>query len=160
MKSIRLTTSEELRSENITTNVYWNCKKTLTSPSSFENSGIKIERSYDQLEITTNYPTIYETYQTNDLRGVALIKWSGTDKLKNFTRYMCGMFWLIIQFYQCCFWHIFVKKNNIWIKISFSVFIFIKKVKISPYFNLHIVNQSSVHVTLIDSLKNAIDRFN
>jgi len=27
---------------------------------------------YDHLHIMTNYPTKYESYQTNDLRGVAL----------------------------------------------------------------------------------------
>ena len=30
---------------------------------------IKIAGKYDQLHIMTNYPTKYESYQTNDLRG-------------------------------------------------------------------------------------------
>jgi hypothetical protein len=43
------------------------------------------------VHILTNYPEKYETHQSNNLREVAFIKWSGTggetdemDKLKNY----------------------------------------------------------------------------
>jgi hypothetical protein len=35
---------------------------------------------YDQLHIMTNHPIKYESYRTNDLRGVTFTKWSQTDE--------------------------------------------------------------------------------
>jgi hypothetical protein len=44
---------------------------------------IFFESQYDELHIMINYPTKFETYQPDDLRGVALTKWSRTDELMN-----------------------------------------------------------------------------
>ena len=51
--------------------VYWKCMKTVRSHNSYKNCHIIIAGKYDQLHILTNYPTKYESYQTNNLRGVA-----------------------------------------------------------------------------------------
>ena len=48
--------------------------KTVRSHNSYKNCHIIIAGKYDQLHIMTNYPTKYESYQTNDLRGVAFTK--------------------------------------------------------------------------------------
>ena len=64
--------------------IYWNCMKRLMSHNSYKYCQIKIEGYYDQLHIMTNHPIKYESYRTNDLRGVALTKWSRTDKRENY----------------------------------------------------------------------------
>jgi hypothetical protein len=41
---------------------------------------------YDQLHSMANYPTKYESYQTNDIRGVGFVKYNyvaNARKLKN-----------------------------------------------------------------------------
>ena len=58
------TTSEELRSQSIT------LLKMLWSLNSYKIVN-QNSRKYDQLHNMTKYPTKYESYQTNDLRGVA-----------------------------------------------------------------------------------------
>ena len=37
-----------------------------------------MKSKYDQLHTMTIYPTKYESYRTNDLKGVAFTMWSGT----------------------------------------------------------------------------------
>ena len=45
--------------------------KTVRSHNTYKNCHIIIVVKYDQLHIMTNYPTMYESYQTNNLRGFA-----------------------------------------------------------------------------------------
>jgi hypothetical protein len=65
MKSIRLTTSEELRSQCVTISL-----KTLKSHNTYKNCRFKMAIHYDQLHIMTNYPTKYESCRINKFREI------------------------------------------------------------------------------------------
>ena len=55
----------------------------IKSHNSYINRRIKIARSYDQLHILINHPTIYESYRTNNLIEVAFTKKSWTTERKD-----------------------------------------------------------------------------
>ena len=55
---------------------YWKCLKILKLQNCCKNRWIKMAGLYDQLHIMANYPTKYERYQTNDIRGVGFAKYN------------------------------------------------------------------------------------
>jgi hypothetical protein len=50
--------------------------KKFKSHNSYKNRPIKMMVMQDQVHIMTNYPTKYESYPTNDLRGVPFTKYN------------------------------------------------------------------------------------
>jgi hypothetical protein len=69
MMAMGPTTSEELRSQSIT------LLKMLWSLNSYKIVN-QNSRKYDQLHIMTNYLTKYESFRTNELRGVVITKYN------------------------------------------------------------------------------------
>ena len=73
---------------------------------------IFFESQYDELHIMINYPTKFETYQPDDLRGVALTKWSRTDKRENYMppnycswrQLICLVQWWMMMSFEWLLW--------------------------------------------------------